>query len=145
MKLRFKFLNENAKLPQRATEQSAGYDLSSCEEITVRPHERAAIHTGLSCEIEGAPQCVLLIYARSSLAAKHGLTLANCVGVVDTDYRGEIIVPLINLSDECYTVTVGERIAQMVVTPILTPETELCSELSDTERGSGGFGSTGKN
>ncbi len=144
MKLKFKRLCDSAILPRRATKESAGYDLTVCEDVVIAAHERASAHTGLACEIEGAPQCVLLIYARSSLAVKRGVTLSNCVGVVDTDYRGEIIVPLVNLSGECQTIKRGERIAQLVVTPILTPEVEECEELSQTKRGEGGFGSTGK-
>ena len=88
--------------------------------------------------------CVLLIYARSSLASKFGIAPANCVGVVDWDYRGEIICALHNSSDRDYTINSGDRIAQLVITPVFTPEVEEVTELSDTERGAGGFGSTGK-
>lgn len=145
MKLLIKKLCPDAKLPQRATAQSAGYDLSSCEDVEIKPGERAKVHTGISAELVGAPESVLLIYARSSLATNFGITLANCVGVVDTDYRGEIIVAMINQSDRSYTIKKGERIAQLVITPVFTPPVEEAQELSDTARGEGGFGSTGKN
>lgn len=92
----------------------------------------------------GEKNCVLLIYARSSLASKFGIAPANCVGVVDWDYRGEIICALHNSSDKDYTINSGDRIAQLVITPVFTPEVEEVTELSDTERGAGGFGSTGK-
>lgn len=143
MKLLIKKLNEKATIPQRQTEFSAGYDLSSAEDIIVKAGETAKIHTGISTEIEGDKKVVLLIYARSSLATKFGLAPANCVGVVDWDYRGEIIVALHNHSNKDYEIKCGDRIAQLVVTPILTPEVEEVTELSDTDRGAGGFGSTG--
>lgn len=144
MKLLIKKLSPDAKIPQRATAQSAGYDISSCEDIEIRPGETAKVHTGIAAELTGAPESVLLLYARSSLASKHGITLANCVGVIDTDYRGEIIVAMINQSDRSYRIMKGERIAQLVVTPVFTPQVEEADELSDTARGAGGFGSTGK-
>lgn len=146
MKLLIKKLRENAVLPARATAQSAGYDLSACidEPVTIGAGMTVRIPTGLSAEVTGEEKCVLLIYARSSLATKHGLAPANCVGVVDADYRGEIIVPLHNHSDREYTVAQGERIAQLVITPVFVPEVCEVTELSDTERGEGGFGSTGR-
>lgn len=146
MKLSVKKLKENATLPKRGTQYSAGYDLSACidKDITVNPGEIVKIPTGISVAADRT-DVALLIYARSSLATKHGLTLANCVGVVDSDYRGEVIVAMINQSNKPYTVTNGERIAQLVVTPVLAPEIEEVKELSETERGEGGFGSTGKN
>ncbi|MGN0623101.1 MAG: dUTP diphosphatase [Oscillospiraceae bacterium] len=146
MKLLIKKLRDSAVIPKRATAESAGYDLSACidEPVTIGAGMTAKIPTGISTEISGAESCVLLIYARSSLATKHGLAPANCVGVVDTDYRGEIIVPLHNHSDKEYTVSPGERIAQLVITPVFTPEVCEVTELSDTERGEGGFGSTGQ-
>lgn len=146
MTLRIKKLNENAIIPKRATSGSAGYDLSAClsEPVTVLPGEIKKIPTGISCELVSDTDAVILIYARSSLATKHGITLANCVGVVDSDYRGEILVAVINQSDKPYTIEHGERIAQLVITPVLLPEVEEAEELSDTTRGAGGFGSTGK-
>lgn len=145
MKLKIKKLREDAVLPRRATEGSAGYDLSACikESILIKPHEIVKIPTGIAAAPEDS-SVVLLIYARSGLASNHGIAPANCVGVVDSDYRGEIIVPLINLSGEYYTLQPGERIAQLVVTPVLLPEIEECDVLPGTHRGAGGFGSTGK-
>jgi len=145
MKLFIKKLNKKAIVPKQATSGSAGYDLYACIDtpITINPNEIVKIPTGISVALE-ENNAVILIYARSSLATKHGVTLANCVGVVDSDYRGEVIVALNNLSKEPYTITQNERIAQIVITPIFTPEIEEVAELSETERGSGGFGSTGK-
>ncbi|WP_294406474.1 dUTP diphosphatase [uncultured Ruminococcus sp.] len=146
MKLLIKKLNEKAIVPARQTQYSAGYDLCACtdEPIVIKAGETAKIHTGISAEIEGTKDVVLLIYARSSLATKFGIAPANCVGVVDWDYRGEIICALHNSSKEDYTINHGDRIAQMVVTPVFTPEVEVRETLSDTTRGAGGFGSTGK-
>ena len=146
MKLLIKKLNEKAIVPARQTQYSAGYDLCACtdEPIVIKAGETAKIHTGISAEIEGTKDVVLLIYARSSLAAKFGIAPANCVGVVDWDYRGEIICALHNSSKEDYTINHGDRIAQMVVTPVFTPEVEVRETLSNTTRGAGGFGSTGK-
>lgn len=146
MKLLVKKLNDKAVIPSRATEFSAGYDLCCCtdEPVTVKAGQTEKIHTGISVELEGTKDAALLIYARSSLACKLGLAPANCVGVVDWDYRGEIIVALHNHSNNDYTIGHGDRIAQLVITPVLTPEVEEAAELSDTDRGEGGFGSTGK-
>ena len=149
MKLLIKKLNENAVIPQRQTPYSAGYDLCACidgeeKAVTIKAGTTEKIHTGLSAELEGEKNAVLLIYARSSLASKFGIAPANCVGVVDWDYRGELIVALHNSSAEDFTVNHGDRIAQLVISPIFTPEVEEVSDLSDTERGAGGFGSTGK-
>lgn len=145
MKLLIKKLNDKATLPKRATEESAGYDLAACleEPLEVKAGETVKVPTGLSMAVEGMDKCVLLIYARSSLATKFGLAPANCVGVVDTDYRGEILVALHNHSDKSYVISHGERVAQLVIMPIFTPEVEERYELSETERGEGGFGSTG--
>ncbi|MGN1133220.1 MAG: dUTP diphosphatase [Oscillospiraceae bacterium] len=143
MKLLIKKLNENATIPQRQTEYSAGYDLCSGENIVAKKGVTTKVHTGISVELEGERNAVLLIYARSSMATKFGLAPANCVGVVDWDYRGEIIVALKNSSNEDYEIKTGDRIAQLVFTPIYTPEVEEVTELSDTIRGAGGFGSTG--
>lgn len=144
MILKIKKLRNNASVPQRGTNGSAGFDLSAAIDgsITIAPGEIASIPTGLSAEI---PDCgyALLIYARSGLATKFGIAPANCVGVVDSDYRGEIRVSLINHGSEPFTVTDGMRIAQMILTPVCIPEIQLCDELSDTQRGAGGFGSTG--
>ncbi len=145
MKLLIKKLRENAEVPKRQTPYSAGYDLCACldQPLVIRSGEVAKIPTGISAEMEGSRDVVLLIYARSSLATKLGIAPANCVGVVDWDYRGEIIVALKNSGSADFTVSHGDRIAQLVITPVLTPEVELRGELSDTIRGAGGFGSTG--
>ena len=142
MKVNIKKLNENATLPTYGTEYSAGADLYNLNEaVTIPAHKTVLIHTGLSAEIpEGYAG---LIYARSGLASKRGLAPANKVGVVDADYRGEIMVALHNHSDIDATVDAGERVAQLVVTPFLKVEYQLADELSDTVRGAGGFGSTG--
>ena len=142
--IRVKKLNEKAILPTYGTNEAAGADLYACLEdpITVQPGENAWIPTGLAMEIPKG--CAGLIYARSGLACKRGLAPANKVGVIDSDYRGPVTVVLHNHGKEPQTVTHGERIAQMVITPVLTPVYELTEDLSDTDRGQGGFGSTGK-
>ena len=142
MIVKIKKLNENATVPTYGTEYSAGADLYNLNEaVTIPAHKTVLIHTGLSVEIpEGYAG---LIYARSGLASKRGLAPANKVGVVDADYRGEVMVALHNHSDIDATVDAGERVAQLVVTPFLKVEYQLAEELSDTVRGAGGFGSTG--
>ena len=144
MKVNFKKLNENAIVPTYGTEYSAGADLYNLpvENVTVEPHKTVLIHTGIAMEIpEG--YCGL-IFARSGLATKRGLAPANKVGVIDADYRGEIMVALHNHSDASVTVEGGERVAQLVIAPYYTADFCECDELSDTVRGEGGFGSTGK-
>lgn len=142
MIVRIKKLNENATVPTYGTEYSAGADLYNLSEaVTIPAHKTVLIHTGISVEIpEGYAG---LIYARSGLASKRGLAPANKVGVIDADYRGEVMVALHNHSDIDATVDPGERVAQLVVTPFLKVEYQLADELSDTVRGAGGFGSTG--
>ena len=144
MKLLIKKLREGAVIPARATEGSAGYDLSACleEPLVIAPGETVKVPTGIAAAAEGCGDCVLLIYARSSTATKKGLAPANCVGVVDSDYRGELIVALHNHSGEERVIQPGERIAQLVITPVLLPETAETDELPGTLRGAGGFGST---
>lgn len=146
MKLLIKKLNEKAQIPKRATSYSAGYDLYACLEndTVIEKGKTVKIPTGISAEIDGTKDCALFIFARSSLATKNGIAPANCVGVVDWDYRGEIIVALHNSGEEDFTVKNGDRIAQLVAAPVFTPDVCEVSELSDTERGAGGFGSTGK-
>ena len=144
IKTKVKKLNERAKLPTYGTEFSAGADLYALldEPVTIAPHATVLIHTGLAMEI---PQgYVGLIYARSGLASKKGLAPANKVGVIDSDYRGEFMVALHNHTDEARTVEDGERVAQLVIAPYVTADFVLCDELDDTERGAGGFGSTGR-
>ena len=132
-------------MPFRATDGSAGADLFACipEEVVIAPGERKLIPTGIAIGIPYGG-CGAFIFPRSSVSSKFGVSLANCVGVVDSDYRGEIIVPLINHSDEPYTVKDGDRIAQMVVMPVIIPDFIPVDELETTVRGSGGFGSTGR-
>lgn len=143
MKVNIKKLNENAKIPTYGSEYAAGADLYACTDgdTVILPGETKLISTGLAIEVPlgyGA-----FIYARSGLASKRGLAPANKVGVVDADYRGEIMVALHNHSSEAQTVLCGERIAQMVIAPFLTAEFCEVESLSDTQRGVGGFGSTG--
>ena len=132
-------------VPSYATAGSAGMDLRACIDtpVTILPGEQALVPTGLAIAL---PSCdyVALLYARSGLAIKHGLSPANCVGVIDSDYRGEIVVALRNYAKEPYTVEPGERIAQMVITPVVQAAIALVDELDDTDRGAGGFGSTGR-
>lgn len=142
--LKFKKLDEKAIIPQRQTPQSAGVDLCACleEDVVINPSQIVKIPTKLSVE-PSQSDCVLLIFARSGLAIKSGIALANSVGVVDSDYRGEICVGLINHSDKPFTVCHGMRIAQLAVMPCMFPVCEQVQDISQTERGEGGFGSTG--
>lgn len=146
MKLLIKKLNENAVVPRRQTEFSAGYDLSACcgEPITVKAGQTVKVPTGVAMEIDGDRNTVGLIYARSGLATEFGIAPANCVGVIDWDYRGEVIVALHNSSENDFVINHGERIAQLVLAPVFTPDVDIVDELSDTARGAGGFGSTNK-
>lgn len=145
MKIEIKRLRPDAVIPTSGSKYAAGYDLYACPEedkIVIAPHTTAKIGTGLSVAIpEGYFGAV---FARSGLATKQGLRPANCVGVCDSDYRGEYIVALHNDTDAEQTVNKGDRIAQLVVMPYLAVEFEEKDELSETERGAGGFGSTGK-
>lgn len=138
-----KKLRPNAKLPTYGSEFAAGADLYACLEtpVSIEPHQTLLIPTGLAMELPVG--WAGLIYARSSLGTKRGLAPANKVGVIDPDYRGEIMVSLHNHSTETQTVEPGERIAQLVLTPYLTAQFFETEELSDTVRGAGGFGSTG--
>ena len=139
-----KILREGAKLPAYGSAQAAGADLFACLEapVTIAPGETAFIPTGIALEVPLG--CAGLIYARSGLACKRGLAPANKVGVVDSDYRGEILVALHNHGGIPQTVEHGERVAQFVITPVLMPVYEVAEALSDTARNQGGFGSTGK-
>lgn len=143
--VKYKLLDPRAKAPAYATAGAAAADLCALldEPLTLAPGQRAMIPTGLAIELPDA-QCVALLYARSGLAIKHGLTLPNCVGVIDSDYRGEVRVGLINLGTEPYTVQPGERIAQLCIAPVWQAAFVQANDLSDTDRGAGGFGSTGK-
>ena len=144
MQIQIKKLREGAQLPTRGSEKAAGYDLYACldEAVTILPHTTAKIGTGLALAVPdgyfGA------VFARSGLAAKQSLRPANCVGVCDADYRGEYIVALHNDGEVERIVAPGDRIAQLVVMPFLSVEFDEVAELDETERGAGGFGSTGK-
>ena len=142
--IRVKILRSGAKLPTYGSQEAAGADLYACleEPVTIAPGKSAFISTGIALEVPRG--CAGLIYARSGMACKRGLAPANKVGVVDSDYRGEILVALYNHGDVSQTVEHGERIAQFVITPVLAPAYETAVELSDTARNTGGFGSTGK-
>lgn len=141
--MRIKRLSENAKVPTKGSQHAAGYDLYSTETVSIRPHETVLIGTGWAMEFPvgffGA------IYARSGLATKEGLRPANCVGVIDSDYRGEVKVALHNDTNELRTVTAGDRIAQLIIMDyFFVSDFEEVNVLSDTSRAEGGFGSTGK-
>ena len=142
--IRVKRLDPKAKLPTYGSSAAAGADLYAClsEPVTIGPGESGWIGTGIAMEVPAG--CAGLIYARSGLACKRGLAPANKVGVVDSDYRGEVVVVLHNHSTVPQTVEHGERIAQMVIAPVFTPPYVEVEELTDSERGVGGFGSTGK-
>ena len=142
--VRVKLLKTGAKLPTYGTAEAAGADLYACleESVLIAPGETVFVPTGIALEVP--KHCAGLIYARSGLACKRGLAPANKVGVVDSDYRGEIMVALHNHGSISQTVENGERVAQFVITPVLTPAYEIAEDLSDTLRNQGGFGSTGK-
>ena len=139
-----KKLRPNAVLPTYGSQEAAGADLYACLEhdLVIQPGETAFIPTGIAMEVP--KNCAGLIYARSGLACKRDLAPANKVGVIDSDYRGEIVVALHNHGSKAQTVCSGERVAQMLITPVLTPPYTEVAELTDSVRGSGGFGSTGK-
>lgn len=144
MKLTFKKLDEKAMIPYRARPGSAGLDIFAClnESVTLNPGEIKAIPAGITAEPD-ENDVALLIYPRSGLSTKFGISLANCVGVVDSDYRGAWFIPLINNGSEPFTVEHGMRIAQLIPTRILMPEIAVSDLLSETERGEQGFGSSG--
>ena len=143
--LKIKKVRENAKLPTRATSGSAGLDLYACidEPITLNKGDKAVVPTGIALGLDD-PHYAAFIHSRSGLAIKHGLALLNSVGVIDSDYRGEVCVSIVKLTEEPYTIQPFERIAQMVIKPVELPEIVEVEDLDDTERGAGGFGSTGR-
>ena len=143
--INYKKLNPNAKTPTRGSEYAAGYDLYACvdDTVTINPHQTVKIGTGLSFELPNGTFAGL--FARSGLATKEGLRPANCVGCCDADYRGEYIVALHNDSEDVRYVNNGDRIAQMILLPYIEMEFNELDNLTDTERGSNGFGSTGTN
>ena len=148
MNIKVKRINEKAKLPTRGSEQAAGYDLYSCfpddwgERLELQPHDTIKIPIGLQMELPRGYYGAIV--ARSGLATKQGLRPANAYGVIDSDYRGSVIVALHNDTDYPQRIYDGDRIAQLILLPYQTMEFEEVNELSDTDRGSGGFGSTGK-
>ena len=142
--IRVKRLRPGAALPAYGSAGAAGADLTACMEapVTIEAGQTAFIPTGIAMEVPAG--CAGLVYARSGMACKQGLAPANKVGVIDSDYRGEVMVALHNHGSETRTVEPGQRIAQLLITPVLTPPYEEAEELSDTTRDAGGFGSTGK-
>ena len=142
--IRVKKLHPNAILPTYGSAEAAGADLYACldESVTIQPGEIFWVPTGIALEVPKG--CAGLVYARSSMGAKRGLAPANKVGVIDSDYRGEIRVVLLNHSKQPQILQPGERVAQFVITPVLAPAYEEVAELTDTDRGAGGFGSTGR-
>ena len=143
--LKIKRTRKDAKIPKRATPGSAGMDLCSCieQEVTINPGDLVMIPTGIAIALP-SNKYMANIYARSGLGVKHGICLSNGVGVVDSDYRGEICAGLCNVSDKPYEIEPFERICQMVIAPVVPCDVEEVTELGNTERGEGGFGSTGK-
>ena len=142
--LKIQKLAHNRFLPEYKTEGAAGMDLCSAisEPVTLKPLERTLIPTGIKIELEHGFEAQ--IRPRSGMSIKHGITLINCVGTIDEDYRGEVCVAVVNVSNEAYTIQPQERIAQMLIAKTERAKIEVVTELSDTERGAGGFGSTGK-
>lgn len=142
--LKIQKLAHNKVLPEYKTRGAAGMDLCAAidEPVTLKPLERTLIPTGLKIELEHGYEAQ--IRPRSGMSIKHGITLINCVGTIDEDYRGEVCVAVVNLSNDTYTIEPGERIAQMVIAKYEQAQIEVVAELTDTARGEGGFGSTGK-
>lgn len=145
IEIKLKYVKDGAEAPFYATEGAAGMDLKACidQPVTLRPLGRALVPTGIAIKLPDARYGAFL-FARSGLAVKHGVTLSNCVGVIDSDYTGEIQVGLVNLSDTAYTIQPGERIAQMVILEVAHAAFAQVQELDRTARGAGGFGSTGR-
>ncbi len=145
MQLKMKKVRPEAIIPRRATSGSAGLDLCACidSEVTLKAGERTVIPTGIAIAIENN-ETAAFVYARSGLGIKHGISLSNGVGVIDSDYRGEICVGLINTSREDYVIAPGERVAQLVLAPVIPAEPVEVFDIDKTERGEGGFGSTGR-
>ena len=144
MEVKIKRLRPDAKIPTRGSLRAAGYDLYAAIDapVEIRPHETVKIGTGIALDIPSV--YFAAIFARSGIASKEGLRPANCVGVIDSDYRGEVIVALHNDSQDDSEVCAGDRIAQLVIMPFLPVNFTEVDELSDTARGTGGFGSTGE-
>jgi dUTP pyrophosphatase len=143
MKLKIERLAHNRNLPEYQTAGAAGMDLCAAiaEPMTLQPLERALVPTGIKIELETGYEAQ--VRPRSGLSIKHGITLINCVGTIDEDYRGEVCIPVVNLSSVAYAIQPDERIAQMVIAKVERAQIEVCVELACTARGEGGFGSTG--
>ena len=142
--LKIERLAQNRFVPEYKTDGAAGMDLCAAisEPIILKPLERKLIPTGLKIELEHGYEAQ--IRPRSGLSIKHGITLINCVGTIDEDYRGEVCIPVVNISNETYTIQPDERIAQMIIAKVEQAKIEVVTELTETVRGTGGFGSTGK-
>lgn len=141
--MKIKLLSNKAKIPTRGSEDAAGWDLYAAKGVIIPPHNTAKISTDIAIEIPHGYWGG--VFARSGLATKHGLRPANCVGVIDSDYRGPVIVALYNDTDETKEVMIGDRIAQLIILPVCDfGGWEIVNELSDTDRGDGGFGHSGK-
>lgn len=142
--LKIQRLPHNVNVPEYKTEGAAGMDLCAAisEPIVLKPLERKLIPTGLKIELEHGYEAQ--IRPRSGLSIKHGISLINCVGTIDEDYRGEVCIPIVNLSNQSYVIQPGERVAQMIIAKYEQAKIEVVTELTDTVRGEGGFGSTGK-
>lgn len=145
VEVKYKVLDARAQAPQYATSGAAAADLHAVldEPLVLQPGQRALVPTGLAIQLPG-PETVALVYARSGLSIKHGLCMANGVGVIDSDYRGELKVPMVNLGSEAYAIQPGERVAQLCIAPVYTAAFVPADSLEETDRGAGGFGSTGK-
>lgn len=142
--LKIERLPHNKFIPEYKTSGAAGMDLCAAisEPVTLKPLERALIPTGMKIELEHGYEAQ--IRPRSGMSIKHGITLINCVGTIDEDYRGEVCIPVVNISNETYSIQPDERVAQMIIARVEQAHIEVVTELSETERGEGGFGSTGK-
>ena len=142
--LKIERLPHNKFIPEYKTEGAAGMDLCAAlsEPLTLKPLERALVPTGIKIELEHGYEAQ--IRPRSGMSIKHGITLINCVGTIDEDYRGEVCIPVVNISNETYSIQPDERVAQMIIARVEQAKIEVVTELSETERGAGGFGSTGK-
>ena len=142
--LKIQRLLHNVNVPEYKTEGAAGMDLCAAisEPVVLKPLERKLIPTGLKIELEHGYEAQ--IRPRSGLSIKHGISLINCVGTIDEDYRGEVCIPIVNLSNQSYVIQPGERVAQMIIAKYEQAKIEVVTELTDTVRGEGGFGSTGK-
>lgn len=145
MQVKFTLIRPGAKAPAYATPGSAAADLCAMLDapLTLAPGERTILSTGVAIQLPG-PEWVALICARSGLGAKHGITLPNGVGVIDSDYRGELRVALVNLGAEAYTIQPGDRVAQLMILPVAQAQFCPVEQLDETDRGTGGFGSTGR-